>query len=261
MEKILNIHIKNNKPVDINNLARSLNGLASLYRSFIESHDYNADIEPKLYVKEIKEGSIDIYLLGQLLNTLEFVNPTLEFANNLYDMIEILKGSKEDNGKKISKKDCEALIDFTDVTARDINAEIGISVKDNNGIILNNCNQVIINTIDANAAQNAAKKRIEEFTQQRPTSYQQVEMYWADANFLSDKAHGKIIIEAISDKAVGVKFLNDEDRKKCTSNNTNYPENPWQDLLYTVDIEAIYVQDKLRGYKITKVYEDVIPLS
>lgn len=260
MEHFLNIHIKNNKPVDINALSRSLNGLSTLYKSFIESHDYNNDLQPKLFIKEIKEGSIDIYLFGQFLGGLEFINPALEFANNLKDLIETFKGSKEDSGKNITKKDCEALIEFTDVTAKDINAEVGISVKDNDGNVYNNCT-FNYNSVDANATQNAARNRIERFNQQRPTTYIQVEMYWANADFLSDKAHGKVIIEDINAKPIGVKFINDEDRRKCTSNNPNFENTPWQNLLYTVDIEAIYIQDKLRGYRVTHVYDEVIPLS
>lgn len=260
MENILNIHIANNKPVEINNLARSLNGLSNLYKIFIEDHEYNINIEPKLYVKEIKEGSIDIYLLGQMLNSLDLINPTFEFANHLFNMIDILKGAKEDCGKKISKKEYESLIDFTDVTARDVNAKVDVSVKDNNGNIYNNCN-FVVTTTDANAVQNAAKKRIDESVLQKPKQFSQVEMYWADANFVSDKAHGKVIIEEISDKPIGVKFINEKDRKKCTSNSPIYNDVPWQNLLYTVDIEAIYVQDKLKGYRVHKVYEDVLPID
>lgn len=260
MEKILNIHIKNNKPVDINNLARSLNGLANLYKSYVEDNDYNLDIEPKLYVKEIKEGSIDIYLLGQAITLLDSVKPTVDFANHLFELLEIFKGSKDGTGKKITKKDCDSIIEFTDVTARDVDAKVEVSVKDNAGAIYNNCS-FVYTTTEANAAQNGAKNKIDSFLAKKPTEYSRVAMYWADANFISSKSHGKIIIEEIDEKSKGVLFLNDEDRKKCTSSHVDYPQVPWQKLLYIVDVKGLYVNNKLQGYEIIKVYNEVLPLE
>lgn len=258
-DRVLNIHIENNKPVEINNLSRSLNGLATLYKLFMEETS-NIDIEPKLYIKEIKEGSIDIYLVGQVINFLGDLRNIADFAIKLNELFEVFKGKKELPIKNITKKECEALINFTDVTAKDVDARVGISVQENNGNIYQGY-YFNYTTIDANAIQNTAKDKIKELDQQKPRELKQVEMYWADANFLSNKKHGKVIIEEISDKPISVKFLNDEDRKKCSTPHPDHAGTPWQDLLYTADIKALYVQDKLKGYQVTKLYDEVISLN
>lgn len=259
MDEVLNIKIRNNRPVEINTLARSLNGISSLYREFLTDHDYIFEIEPKLYVKKIQEGSIDIYLIGQIATTLEFVNSMLEFCHHLNEVLEIFTRNKDIGNQNISKKECTSLHDFVDVTARDIDASLELSVRDNQGIIIKD-SVININVTDANSAQNTIRNLLENMNAPVQSEHMQVQMYWADANFLSDKKHGQAIIESISNKPVGVKFAHEEDRKKCMSNHPSYPEAEWQDLLYTVDVEALYVQDKLKGYRILKVYDDVLSL-
>jgi len=39
--------------------------------------------------------------------------------------------------------------------------------------------------------------------------------------------------------------------------NTKYAETEWNDLLFHVDVEVIYVEDIIKEYKILKVYDDV----
>lgn len=259
MDEVLNIRIRNNRPVEINTLAKSLNGISSLYRGFLTDHDYVFEVEPKLYVKKIQEGSIDIYLMGQIATTLEFVNSMLEFCQHLNGVLEIFTKNKDTSGKNITKKECTALYDLMDVTARDIDASLELSVMDNHGIIING-SVININVTDANSAQNTIRNLLENMNAPVQAEHTQVQMYWADANFISDKKHGQAIIESISNKPVGVKFAHEEDRKKCMTNHPDYPEIEWQDLLYTVDVEALYVQDKLKGYRILKVYDDVLSL-
>lgn len=86
-------------------------------------------------------------------------------------------------------------------------------------------------------------------------------MYWADANFLSNKQHGKIIIDKISKTPKNVLFVDEKERQKCTTSHSKYPDIDWQNLLYVVDVTVLTVNDKLTGYEITKVYGDVIPLE
>ncbi len=86
MEKILNIHISNKMAIDLNVLTKSLNGLVFLYKDFIKNNNYSCD--PKLYIKEIKNGSIDVYIsAGQAIYSSSIVNPLLEFTSYLINII------------------------------------------------------------------------------------------------------------------------------------------------------------------------------
>ena len=113
----------------------------------------------------------------------------------------------------------------------------------------------------AHAIQNNARKYIEAELQPLPELFHDITMYWADANFISDKQHGKVIIEKIDKKARNVTFKDELEKSKCTTRHANYPKIEWQDLIYRVDVKAIYINDKLKGYEVLKVYDGVLPLN
>lgn len=222
----------------------------------MEDNGYSLDCEPKLYISEIKKGSIDIYLnFGEAITLLSYCNTAVDFTKHIIDYLSFFTNKKE-IAYKISKKDCESIIDFTDITARDINGNLGITLHGDINVTYN------ITSVEASAAQNNAIRYINEVAEnKRQDEFEKMKMYWADANFISNKQHGKVIIEEISDKPKNALFLEATEKIKCTARHPNYQDTEWQNLLYIVDVKALYVNDKLKGYEILKVYDDVLPLD
>ena len=56
----LRVHIKNSKPIEISQLAASMNSLGNLYSSYVHNNAESVDMaQAKLYVEKISEGSIE----------------------------------------------------------------------------------------------------------------------------------------------------------------------------------------------------------
>lgn len=262
-DKILNIYIKNNNPIELSVLSNSLTAFSYLYASFIEKNNLSKDFEPKLYIKEIKDGSVDLYLYAGLAYTLlsGASDPTLDFWKQLIDLMKYFLGENSEKPKECTVKEIENFAESLDLIARDPKSSQKIQIQDTKGNVYQGCTFNFDST-KANAMQNSAIRYIEEDLKQKtPEFVQDVPMIWADANFISNKQHGKVIIERINRGAKKVIFLNESDRSKCTNKHPDYPNTEWQNLIYRVDVKAIYMIGELRGYEILKVYDGVLPLE
>ncbi len=263
-ELFLRVDIQNKESVDLNVLSSSLNALASQYDIFLKKEakgEYSKKEQRRLLVKEIKKGSIIIDLVGVVTPLLTEMNSICEFGiylKNTFDFF-LNKGEKK---HEYDKKDCQNIRNITDITARDNNgATTNFNVYGNNNTV--HLNVYTYNNTEANAIQ-ATTERFEKevLEHEEQAIFEKELMYWEEASFNSRKEKefqngGKIVIEKFDKRPKKVIFLSEEGKLKCTTRNTKFPNQEWQNLLYHVDVEVVKIQDVIKEYKILKVHDDV----
>lgn len=261
----LRIHIENKKPVQLDDLTKSLKALQNEYHIFYKENKEYYGIEKQdvnLYINKVKEGSIIVDLMVISMPMMANFNAVIQFGSYLKNAFEYFKLKKFDDGKKYKKTTSQNLKDFLEVNAKDIEGSVikaqQVRIENHNETITNNF--FVFDNQEANAIQNTLTKYEEECEKEEQkqdiTTFSKVMMYWDVCNFNNENAFNKVIIEKIDKKSHRVVFANDDDKKKTMSNNIIFPDVAWQDLVYFVDIEVEKIQDKIQCYKILKVYFD-----
>lgn len=245
------IYIDNNNPVELNNLVESMNGLLTLYKVELEQNSAYDNCPVRLIVDKVENGSIKLFLKDSFQAIEPSLSAIASFGGSLFKILEYFK-TKKGEKPEMTKQQLDALHKFASVTASDVNGNIYMEV--------NNYSYNYGST-EANAMQNEIRKLVNELSGQTPEFFSMVGVRWADANFVSKKQHGKIIIEKISRSPKNVVFMQQEDWEKCTSNREDHPDTPWQKFLYFADVEVVYVGAKIHTYKILKLYESAVPLE
>jgi len=161
-EIFLQFEIKNDKPVDLNVLANSLNALSSQYDIFLKkSKDVCKKHERKLLIKNVRSGSIIIDLFGYATPLFDEMNTICEFGSYLKCTFDYFLGKDAKPTHDYTKKDCQDIRDIVDITARDgNNAVINLNVCGDNNITILNVGS--LSHTDANALQTTTKRYEEE---------------------------------------------------------------------------------------------------
>lgn len=99
------VTIKNNQPIELLELTRSLVALANNFNRYASTHGKSIeDRGAKLYVKEIRSGSIEIELVElvsvAVLPFAENVNTILDFANYLFHAVNFYRSA---SGNKVQE--------------------------------------------------------------------------------------------------------------------------------------------------------------
>lgn len=157
---VLNIEIKNNKPLELTELTKSLISLSNQYNRHSEANGYSeSERNAKLYVKKIETGSV-------LLDLIEFgsanVIPFAEATNTIVGFAQFLKSSVsyflDSKGDKpsLSIQDCKELGQIVQPVARDNGSQLNVNVTVNGNVN----NYVSLNSTQSNALQNILKQEI-----------------------------------------------------------------------------------------------------
>lgn len=162
---ILNIYIKNSKPVALSDLTKSMNGISYFYASFIEKNGFRTDHDPRLYIKEIKNGSIEMNLVTGLPVTIigiaQQISMPIEFIKTYINCLLYFLGKSQELLISLTKKDCDALRDSVEIVAKDIDSYQITSAKNIHGNIYNGFT-FNINSQEANCVQNSVTRYKEE---------------------------------------------------------------------------------------------------
>ncbi|QED23920.1 hypothetical protein [Candidatus Deianiraea vastatrix] len=241
-------------------LSNSLNALGSQYDIYLNKkskNDYKKH-ERKLLIKEVKSGSIIIDLVGMVMPLITEINSIIEFGEYLKTSFNFFL-NKGKSDYQYSKKDCQDIRSIVDATAKDgNNAKVNINVYGYNNTI--HAPIYNITNTDANAIQATTKRYEEESIEiEEQSIFQKELMYWADASFNKRKQEqnaGKVIIEKLDKRPRKVVFLNQEDELCAKMRHNKFPNTEWQDLLRRVDLEVVKIQDVIKEYRITKLYDD-----
>ncbi|KAA6319232.1 hypothetical protein EZS27_030852 [termite gut metagenome] len=252
----LQIHICNNRPIELFDLTKSLSALSSQFSSFSISNGESQELKgAKLYVKQVKDGSLIIELIEYAsmgLIPIIVENPDLiigfaKYLKGIYDYFLSGEGEKP----LLTVQDCKEFMSIVETTANDTSSKMEFNIINNStGTIQNTFN---ITNNNANAIQNKFKKEID--TLKRPTEEdnthekQLMTMYQARSDMKS-KVGNKAVVDALYERPLNVVFGNEDIKEKML--NSNY--NPLK-TGYSVDVVVQTIRNVPCAYKIIKLHE------
>lgn len=247
------IKIENSKPIELYDLTKSLVSIATQFETYVEKNaDCKENREAKLYVKEIKSGSVILELIELasvgVLPFIENVNTIVGFAEYCKRAINYFlknEGEKPD----LNPTDYRELSTIIGPVAKDNGSQFNLSTTINGNLELH----INLNSTESNALQNRFKNEIEKLRlpEQVDEIKSSVLMTWFQArNDLKSKIGNKGVIEELSKKPLNITFDNDDIKEKILHGDIN-PFN----TAYVVDVKIQTIQDKPAAYKVVKLHD------
>lgn len=253
-EATLTIEIKNKDLVELIDFTSSLYSLANEYSKFLsEANEFKLDKETKLYIKEVRQGSIVTVLQDMAIASLPFVenvSSIIEFTKFLNKITAWLLG-KDNEKPKVDNTDLRNVSNILKPIAKDKASQIFFTGK----TTINNLVQVTfsLDSIEANAIQNQIRSLLEESKQPDTNIHRKVLFYW-DTTKYGEKSNAvdRGIIDSIYDKPLKVIFEPDDLKNKMIDSE----KNPFH-LGFIVDVEVQTMQNIPTVYKIMAVHESI----
>ena len=153
------IEIKNKQPLELLDLTKSFVSLANQFNNYVSIEgESKEDREAKLYVKEIRSGSVIMELVEYAsigaIPFIENVNTIVGFGGYLKDAYNFLLGKSEKKTVEYLQSDLKDLSQIINPVANDNAAQINISTTINGTVELH----INLDSTQANAAQNIIQK-------------------------------------------------------------------------------------------------------
>jgi len=243
----LHIEIKNTKPVEVADFTTSLQSLAEEFRRQLELLDpETAAADVRLYVKEVRTGSIiaDVVALApQALQLISYANAVASFYKHVHAAYEYLSGAKEER-PDLDKTSLQNLSNIVEPVAKDSGSQLNIGVV--NGPLTIN-----VNSQEANAIQNKARKELEKLAEPTKGVHEKVLLYWFQARGdARSKTGDRAIIESINKAPVKAICANDVIKAEMILEE----DNPFKQA-YVVDVMVETINGKPALYKILVVHD------
>ncbi len=247
------VEIKNKEPLELIELTKSLVSLGNQFNNYASQYgDSKENKEAKLFVKEIKTGSVILDLVEYAtVGSIPFVenmNTILGFTNYIKSTVDYFL-KKEGTKPELSESDYKDFSSILNPIAKDNSSQINFSSKIDGNVYLT----VNIDSNKANALQNLFRNEINDGKKPELQGdiHNKVLFYWHQAkNDLSSDAGNKGIIESISSNALRVIFDNEEIKGKMLKGETN----PFNHA-FVVDVKVDTIKGKPSLYKIVSVHE------
>lgn len=246
------IKIENSQPVELFDMTLSMAAIANEYKRFMIDHPVNSPGgEIKLYIKEIRSGSIETELAAMapsLLPLTEHAGSIIAYAKHLKTVIEWFAGKSKDKPAKIDKAGLQNLSSIVEPIAKDNASQFNIGVI--NGPVTYNIN---INSTEANAVQNKVKRELESLKEPVSGIHEKVLLYWVQAKNQKDgKTGDRAKIESIYKGSVKVVFINDELKIKMLYGQP-YPFK----MAFVVDVAVETINERPALYKVLEIHESI----
>lgn len=246
------IEIQNKQPLELLDLTKSFVSLASQFNNYVgKNGDSKENREAKLYVKEIRSGSVILELIELatigVLPFLENVNTIVGFADYMKTAYNFFIG-KSDVKPDLEVSDYKELSQIINPVANDNGSQINISTTVNGNLELH----VNLSSLESNAIQNVFQKelkqlKVPEIADETETS---VLLTWYQArNDMKSSVGNKGTIESLSKKPMNITFDDDTLKDKML-----HGENPFT-TVFVVDVKLQNVGGKLVAYKVVKLHE------
>jgi hypothetical protein len=250
----LTIEINNKHPVELTDLAKSMMSLADEYRGFLAAHDAHIEADDvKLYVKEIRTGSIIQELVAMAPYALPFVEHSktiVEYAEHLKTLYEWFAGKSDKKPQVVEKTTLQNLSTIVEPVAKDHGSQMNFGAMNVQGDFVLNVN---LTSTEANAVQNAIRREIDAMREPVTGTHEQVVMYWAQARAQADHKPGdKARIESLYRGDVKVRFANDGLKAKMLYDEA-YPFRK----AFVVDVSVETIEDKPVLYKVLEFHEAI----
>lgn len=251
----LRIEIKNRNPIELIDLTTSFFSVADEYKRYIEAEYGDVKKEDvTLYVQDIKSGSIIADLIANsptvlpIVATIQNIEAIIKYASYLKNVYDFLLGKHNDK-PNLTKVNYQNVSGFIEPIAKDNASQINIHTVHNNNVSL----IFGLDSIAANAVQNAAKREIALLSEPVSGIHKNVVFYWFQArNDTASTAGDKIVIESISPSPVKAIFESEDVKSKAVHGN----ENPLTSG-YQVDVTVETIQGKPVLYKILDVHSRI----
>lgn len=245
------IEIKNQQPLELLDLTKSLVSLASQFNSYVSKNgDSKENREAKLYVKEIRSGSVILELIEMatigIIPFLENVNTIIGFAQYTKKAYNYFLG-KSDEKPDLSMTDYKELSQIVNPVANDNGSQINMSTTINGNVEVH----VHLNSLEANAIQNIFEKEIKAIKtpDMSDDTKTKVLLTWFQArNDMRSNVGNKGIIEDLSAKPMNI--IIDDDAIK---DEMLHKENPFT-TVFVVDVKLQHVNGKIAAYKVVKLH-------
>jgi hypothetical protein len=164
---ILQLNIDNKQDIDLQDFNNAVQSLGNQYYSYLKATN-KKEIKNthKLYIKEVRKGSIIVELCEKAPELLPIITPSIvEFGTYIVNTMDWLTGKSKDKKYDLNKRD---LLDFKNISElsankqRNSTAFIGINFGSN---VVNHH----YNSTESAAAQNQCLKEIDVGTVRNPT--------------------------------------------------------------------------------------------
>ncbi len=247
------VEIKNKEPLELIDLTKSLVALGNQYASYASKNaDSKIDREAKLYVKEIRTGSVilDLYDIARVgaIPFAEHVNTVIEFGKFIGNIgAYFLK--KDGEKPQLNEGDYKDLSNIFNPVAKDSGSQVNFITVVNGNVEYKSS----FNSVESNALQNLFQSEIKalHIPETLDGDNTKVLFYWNQAkNDLKSDTGNKGIIEKINPSALRVTFESDSIKEAMIKGDTN-PFNHG----YIVDVEVLTIKNKPVLYKIIKLHE------
>lgn len=254
-EQYLEVVIRNTKPVVLTDLTLSLLAISQQYQQFVETElPPESQVSAELLVREVRTGSIVFELIAHTLPVAPLLwsgGSIFEWSKVAKDMLLFALGKLRKPPKELAKNDLKQWDNILEPIAKDHGSQMNFQVRDQSSVVIN---QVIINSDDANAAQNRIRKLIDQYDEPVDVSHKKRIMTWYQAKFDPDSQTGnKVKIESISKKPLRVLFDNNAIREAMYAQGSQFGV-PWHKLAYVVDVQIQTINEQPRVALITKFY-------
>ncbi|MCC3159677.1 hypothetical protein LJ737_20720 [Hymenobacter sp. 15J16-1T3B] len=256
-EAMLTVTINNTTPIELLDLSDSLQSLGRQYVRYLTKHNIRVPDEARLYVQEIRKGSVVVELSDLMLpaavlfSNPEHFNNLVDFSKNLRDIYRYFTGLGPKPKEDLKEADLRNYSNVLQPVAKDAGANIDFSgTFQNSPIVVFN-----LNSMEANAAQNGIEREIQRLRTVEVGGYhQKVVFYWHTLKNEQNNAAGdRGIIESLSPSPVKVVFAQ-EGLKQTIAFMAN--KNPML-AGFVVDVHVETVQGKPVLYNIV-AFHDVV---
>jgi hypothetical protein len=251
-EAKLTIKIENKRPIEITDFTDSFNSLANQYYKYLsENESFKLSQDTKLYIKEIRSGSIITELSDLVPLVIPFVensNSVIEFTGFLKKGFDYFLGKTEEKPKDFDLKDCNNFNNIIKPIAKDNGSNVVFNGDWNFENVTVNFN---FNSVEANAIQNGIQREKENLKEPTKNIQHKVLFYWDSAKYdEKSKSVDRGFIDSVSFKPLRVSFDDDYTKRLML----DIEENPFH-LAYIVDVEVMDIQGIPSVYKILKMHE------
>lgn len=248
------VEIKNDQPLELIDLTKSLSSLANEFASYVTRHGDSAQNRAaKLYVKEIKTGSvicelIELATVG-VLPFAENMNTIIGFGEYVSKAYNYFLGKNNEKPQGLTQSELKELSQIVNPIAKDNGSQINLSTTINGNVELH----LHLSSIEANAVQNVIEREIEQYKQSETAKdiKTKVVLTWFQArNDMQATTGNKGTIEEVSQRPLNIIFEDDALKEKMLHGTAN-PFN----TAFVVDVKLQIVQGSVVAYKVIKLHE------
>lgn len=247
------ITINNKQPVELLDLTKSLVALSTNFDRYTSEHgETKENREAKLYVKEIRSGSIIVELIELatvgMIPFADNVNTILDFANYFKTAVNFfLKGEGED--PELSPSELKEISTIVGPVAKDKGSQLNISTTVNGNLTLNfNLNSNESSTIQNIFNRELKKLKLPEIVDDAEERV--VLTFFQARSDKSSKIGNKGTIESLNKKPMNIVFDTEELKAEILHSDIN----PLK-TAYVVDVKIETINEKPSIYRVIKLHE------